>query len=71
MSGKETSTKKLYFHKEKDWLDAVVTAENISYLFLMQVLQINWFSMVKLREAGSEREIGLFITTRIQQFEEK
>ena len=27
MSGKETSTKKLYFHKEKDWLDAVVTAE--------------------------------------------
>ena len=27
--------------------------------------------MVKLREARSEREIGLFITTRIQQFEEK
>ena len=23
---------KLYFHKEKDWLDAVVTAENLSYL---------------------------------------
>ena len=41
MSGKETSTKKVYFHKEKDCLDAVVTAENLSYLFLMQVLQIN------------------------------
>ena len=26
--------------------------------------------MVKLREARSEREIGLFITNRIQQFEE-
>ena len=71
MSGKETSTKKLYFHKEKNWSDVVVTAENLSYLFLMQVLQINWFSMVKLREAVSEREIGLFITNRIQQFEEK
>ena len=71
MPGKETSTKKLYFHKEKDRLDAVVTAENLSYWFLIQVLQINWFSMVKLREAGSEREIGLLITTRIQQFEER
>ena len=48
MSGKETSTKKLYFHKEKDWLDAVVTAENLSYLFLMEVLHINWFSMVPI-----------------------
>ena len=27
--------------------------------------------MVKLREARSEREIGLFITTRIQEFEKK
>ena len=36
----------------------------------MQVLQINLFSMVKLRETRGEREIGLFITTRIQQFEE-
>ena len=27
--------------------------------------------MVKWQEARSEREIGLFITTRIQQFEEK
>ena len=71
MSGKETLTKKLYFHKEKDWLDTAVTAENLSYLFLMQVLQINWFSVVKLREARIEIEIGLFITTRIQQFEEK
>ena len=35
----------------------------------MQVLQINWFSMVKLRETRSEREKGLFIATRIQQFE--
>ena len=26
--------------------------------------------MVKLREVRSEREMGLFITTRIQQFEE-
>ena len=71
MSGKETSTKKLYFHKEKDWLDDVVTAENLSYLVRIQVLQINWFSMGKLREARSERETGLFITTQIQQFEEK
>ena len=62
---------KLYFHKEKDWLDAVVTAKNLAYLFLMQVLQINWFSMVKLREARSKRDICLFITTHIQQFEEK
>ena len=30
-----------------------------------------WFLMVKLPEARSEREIGLFITTRIEQFEEK
>ena len=30
MSGKETSTKKLYFHKEKDWYDAAVTAENLT-----------------------------------------
>ena len=30
MSGKETSTEKLYFHKKKDWLHAVVTAENLS-----------------------------------------
>ena len=56
MSRKETSTKKLDFHKEKDWLDAVVTAENLSYVFLMQMLQINWFSMAKLGEARSERE---------------
>ena len=34
---------KTLFHKEKDWLDAVVNAENLTYLFLMQVLQINWF----------------------------
>ena len=27
--------------------------------------------MVKLREARGEREIGLFMTTRIQQLEEK
>ena len=71
MSGKETSTKKLYFHKEQDWLDAVVAAKNLTYLLRTQVLQINWFSMGKLREAISERETGLFITTRIQQFEEK
>ena len=70
ISGKETSTKKLYFHKEKDWLDAVVAAEILTYLFLMEVLQMNWFSMVELREARSDREIGL-LTTRIQQFEEK
>ena len=68
--GRKLQQKQLYFHKEKDWLDAVVTAENLTYLFLMQVNQINWFSMVKLREARSEEEIGLFITTRIHQFEE-
>ena len=49
---------KLYFHKEKDWLDAVVTAENLSYLLLIQVLQINCFWLVKLREARSERKIA-------------
>ena len=62
---------KLYFHKEKDWLDAVVTSENLTYLFLMQVLQINWFSMVKLWEFTSEREKGLFIMNRIQHFKKK
>ena len=71
MSGKETSTKKLYFDKEKDWSDAVVAAKNLTYLLCMQVLQRNWFSLGKLREAISERETRLFITTRIQQFEEK
>ena len=62
---------KTLFSQEKDRLDAVVAAEILSHLFLMQVLQINWFSMVKLREARSERKIGLFITNRIQQFVEK
>ena len=33
--------KKLYLHKEKDCLDAVVNAENVTYLLRMQVPQIN------------------------------
>ena len=41
MSGKETSTRKLYFDKEKDFLDAVVAAKNLTYLLPMRVLQIN------------------------------
>ena len=69
--GRKLQRKKLHFHKEKYWLDAVVAAKNLTYLLRMQVLQINWFSMGKLREAMSERETGLFITTRFQQFEEK
>ena len=58
MSGKAASMEKLYFHKEKDWLDAVVTAENLSYLLLIQVLQINCFWLVKLWETRSERKIA-------------
>ena len=35
--------KKIYFLKEKGWSDAAVTAENLTYLLRMQVLQINCF----------------------------
>ena len=54
----------LYLHMEKDWLDAVVTVENLTIPYAGA--SINWFLMGKLREARSERETGLFITTRIQ-----
>ena len=54
MSGKETSTKKLYLHMEKDWLDTVATVENLTILYAGA--SINWFLMGKLREARSERE---------------
>ena len=39
--GRKLQRKNFIFTRKKIDLDAVVTSENLSYLFLMQVLQIN------------------------------
>ena len=62
---------KFYLYKENDWLDTVVTVEHVTYLVHMHVLQINWFLIRKLRQACSERERSLFVTTWRDSIEEK
>ena len=58
---------KLYFHKEKDCSSCQKLNLPVTYVGASNKLIFDG----KLREAISERETGLSITTRIQQFEKK
>ena len=55
MSGKETSVKKLYFYKEKDWWRITIIDDSSSYLFLMLFFRINSFPMMKEKLGVKER----------------